>query len=97
MAREGTNQRRVKFVERGGETLKDKLCRNNPWSKVKCGRELCITCPSSKEGMGGECRKEGVVYEITCMKCKEEGVTAEYVGQSARTGQRRGCEHLEDL
>ena len=34
---------------------------------------------------------------MSCLKCKKEGVTAEYVGQSARTGQRRGCEHLEDL
>ena len=71
--REGTNQRRVKFVERGGETVKDLLCRNNPWEKVRCGRELCIVCPLSKEGGGGQCRQEGVVYQITCLKCKGEG------------------------
>ena len=58
--REGTTQRRVKFVERGGVTVKDLLCRNNPWGKVKCGQEYCIVCSFSKEE--GECRQEGVVY-----------------------------------
>ena len=49
VAREGTKQKRLKFVERGGSTIKDRLCRNNPWGKIKCGRENCLSCPESKE------------------------------------------------
>ena len=59
--REDTKERRVKVVERGGETLREKLCRNNPWGDVKCKRERCMCCPYSKENRGGGCKKEGVV------------------------------------
>ena len=95
--REGTGQRRVKVVERGGESLREKLCRNNPWGNVKCERELCIVCPFSKEGKGGTCRREGVVYRITCLVCEENGTRGEYWGETARTGFERGEEHLAGL
>ena len=92
---EGTKERRVKFVERGGVTVKDLLVRNNPWGKVKCGRDKCMSCPWSKEG--GECRQESVVYQIECVRCKGEGVLAEYWGETARTAFERGEEHLSGL
>ena len=63
-AREGTKQRRVKFVERGGETVKDQLCRNNPWGKRRCERERCLSCPWSKDGNGGECRQDVVCTKL---------------------------------
>ena len=96
-AREGTRQGKVKFVERGGGTVKDMLCRNNPWEKMRCGREKCMSCPGSKEGGGGECRQENVVYRITCLKCKGTGVLAEYWGETARTAYERGEEHVTGL
>ena len=95
--REGTGQRRVKVVERGGESIRDRLCRNNPWGSTRCERDKCIICPHSKEGRGGMCRREGVVYKITCSKCEEGGVRAEYWGETARTGFERGEEHLAGL
>ena len=95
--REGTGQRRVKIVERGGETIREKLCRNNPWGSSKCGREGCMVCPFSKEGQGGKCRREGIVYRITCLECQKGGVRAEYWGESARTGFERGEEHQAGL
>ena len=95
--KEGTSRKKIKFVERGGTTVKDMLCRNNPWGKRKCGRDECLVCPDGKEGMGGECRREGVLYLITCKKCQEMGVKAEYWGETARTGYERGGEHLAGL
>ena len=56
-----------------------------------------MICPWSKEGSGGECRREGLVYQITCLKCKGEGVLAQYWGETARTAFERGEEHLEGL
>ena len=65
----GTKERRIKFVEIGGETVKDMLCRNNPWGKYKCGRDECMICPEAKDNQGGECRQEGAVYRIQCVIC----------------------------
>ena len=56
-----------------------------------------MTCPEAEEGQGGECRQEGVVYLITCLKCKEWGKRTEYWGETARTGFERGNEHLAGL
>ena len=64
---------------------------------MKCGREECLSCPWGKEGKGGECKREGVVYRITCMRCEREGTTAVYWGETARTGYERGTEHLAGL
>ena len=46
--RESTGERKMKVVERGGESLREQLCRNNPWGNRKCGREQCLICPFSK-------------------------------------------------
>ena len=70
------------------------MCRNNPWGNRKCERENCLCCPYSKEGKGGTCRREGVVYTIVCIKCEGEGKKAEYWGETSRTGYERGEEHL---
>ena len=64
--------RRVKVVERGGISLEHILCDKNPWSKKWCGRNECRVCRKG-EGQLGKCRKEGVVYQVECGKCKEEG------------------------
>ena len=56
-----------------------------------------MSCPYSKEGKGGECRREGVVYRMTCLKCEKGGIKAEYWGETSRTGYERGEEHLAGL
>ena len=88
---------RVKFVERGGTTLKQVLCRPNPWATEGCGRgDLCFPC-RAEGGKGGNCQKEGIVYKITCQECKRKQVSSHYIGESSRTAFLRGQEHLEDL
>ena len=45
----------------------------------------------------GRCTREGVVYLMTCIMCKEDGRKVHYVGESARCGFDRGAEHWEAL
>ena len=42
--REGTEIKRLKFVERRGKSLQDILVSGNPWSDRKCGRDRCFIC-----------------------------------------------------
>ena len=89
---------RVKIVERGGKTLMDMLARPNPWASQPCGREGCWVC-KTEEGQksSGKCNKEGIVYRIQCMTCKELGVTADYIGESSRSAYQQGKEHARDI
>ena len=95
-AREGTGQKRLKFIERGGEAVRDRLCRNNPWSKRNCEREDCISCTTGEKEWG-KCKQEGVVYRIKCLKCEGDGTLSEYWGETARTAFERGEEHVRGM
>ena len=72
------------------------LGRSDPWCSQGCTRGNCFQCQHGG-GEGGDCQKESVLYEITCLKCKEAMKSTIYVGESARTGQCRGEDHLSDL
>ena len=72
------------------------LSRSDTWAARGCSIDSCFQYHLGG-GEGGSCQQEGILYLISCLKCKEGGTTAEYVGESARTGERRGCEHLRDL
>ena len=43
------------------------------------------------------CQKENITYTIRCRECAKAGVSALYWGKSARTGFKRGKEHVEGL
>ena len=68
------------------------LGRVDPWA-LDCGRTNCFPCKSEP----GKCSIQGVVYQITCVICKEKGVETQYYGESARTCFDRGVEHLTAL
>ena len=72
------------------------LGRSNPWQGRGCNRRECFQCQHGG-GEGGDCQQESVLYLISCLKCKEKGNVVEYVGESSRTGHRRGADHLADL
>ena len=80
---------KAKIVEMGGQTLKEQLCRSNPWSGKPCENSHCFPC---KEENGGDCRRKNAGYKITCSECK-----AEYHGETSRTMFCRGKEHLKGL
>ena len=46
--------------------------------------------PREQGGSRGECRKEGAVYQIKCLKFKGSGLLAEYWGETAKTAYERG-------
>ena len=46
---------------------------------------------------GGECQGENVLYEMECLKCKENKKITSYIGESSRTGHARGSNHIQDL
>ena len=41
------------------------------------------------------CGKESVCYQISCDRCRETGIAADYYGESSRTPYLRGQEHLK--
>ena len=83
---------RIKVVERTGATLKSLLQTSNPFKNRHCGREDCYICTS---GGTGDCRSEGVTYEIKCVDdCDRKNI---YKGESAGNGYTRGKKHKTDL
>jgi len=83
---------RIKVVETTGMTLKRQLQTSNPFKKKHCGREQCFVCTS---GGKGDCRSEGITYEIRCKgNCGERNI---YKGESAENGFTRGLKHQTDL
>ena len=40
----GNNEKRIKFVERGGQTLEQVLGRSDPWGGNGCSRNSCFQC-----------------------------------------------------
>ena len=83
---------RVKYVEELVTTMGELLGRPDPWGG-HCGRLSCFPCRTQE----GKCHSQGVVYEITCMICKGEGIESQYYRESARNGHDRGLEHLAAL
>ena len=83
-----------KIVESGGVPLKSIFHRSDPWDNVKCGRSDCFPC---QKDSGGSCRRSGVTYQILCLECKNNGIVAQYKGESGRNMYCRGKEHLSDL
>ena len=79
---------RVKYVEEGGTKMIDILGTKDP-GKPPCGREECTMCQEDP----GRCMSKGVVYSYTCLHCKEEEKTTQYIGESARTTWDRNQEH----
>ena len=76
--------------------MRDCLSKNYPWGVTKCDQRDCFqcsTCPDPRIS----CRKPGIGYTITCVKCTSLGVTAVYEGESSKNAYARGKKHLEEL
>ena len=53
---------RFRIVERAGPTIFDLIGNRSPWKREECFRPNCI--PRSHKP--GSCRKQNLVYNITC-------------------------------
>ena len=83
---------RIKVVERAGTQIKNLIQKSEPFKQNKCSDTDCFVCKSNKNNnKNTNCRKDGIIYHITCNKCH-----AIYVGESARNGNSRGKEHVND-
>ena len=68
--REGTGPRgtSVLVLERPGVSIMAGISRNNPFPRDKCTRAdyLCL-----QKDCREQCYREGIVYDATCLRCKE--------------------------
>ena len=76
---------RVPVVERAG-TRVSSIAKAEPLRRSKCGREDCFPCKTG----GGNCRKNGAGYRITCKRCLQ---VVTYEGETGSNGYSRGKEH----
>ena len=74
---------RIKVIKRAGTVLENLLCSKNPWSQMACGRPNCHVCQAGSGNLG-QCRKEGVIYSLTCLNCATKGVRKLYWGETGR-------------
>ena len=82
---------KIKVVEKAGKQIKSLIQTSDPFKTNKCPDTNCFPCTSSNKNKPTNCRKEGVVYYITCNKCQ-----GTYVGETSRNANSRGKEHLND-
>ena len=80
----------IKVLEKSGRQIKNILQTSDPFKQNKCQNEDCFACKNSTKPTN--CRKEGVIYNITCKLCQ-----ATYVGETSRNAYSRGKEHLNDF
>ena len=73
----------------------DLMSKKDPWAKTHCGMKDCLICNSKSKTSNtpANCRQESVCYMMSCDRCKTTNITAQYCGESARTGYLRGREH----
>ena len=83
-------------MEKTGVSVRNFLAKNYPWSVSKCGQEECFQCSTCPDPRFS-CRRPGIGYTITCMKCKTLSVSAVYEGESSKCAYARGRKHLEEL
>ena len=79
----------IKVIEKSGRQVKNILQTSDPFKTNKCPDENCFTCKNSSKPTN--CRKEGIVYNISCSLCPSV-----YVGESSRNANSRGKEHIND-
>ena len=83
---------RIKVIEKAGTQVKHLIQKSEPFKQNRCNDKDCFPCTSNKNNnKHTNCRKDGIVYYITCNTCQ-----AKYVGESSRNGNTRGREHLND-
>ena len=81
----------IKVIEKAGKQIKTIFQKSDPFKPEKCQDTECFPCQTNNNGKSTNCRKDGIVYQITCNKCP-----AIYIGESARNANCRGREHLND-
>ena len=90
---------KIMVRESNGSSLSNKICNFfNPWPETSCSRVRCLVCNSTNTSpTSKDCWTSGVTYRLNCNLCADQGVTAQYEGESSRSCFSRGSRHLRDL
>ena len=94
---------RVKFVEKGGQKVKNMLGTKKSFKNTKCVQNTCPLCNNSDfvEGAPTEdgipCNSNNVGYRWVCLKCKEQEKIKVYEVETGRSARIRGLEHVKEL
>ena len=84
----------IRLVERAGTPLEMILVKKDPWSKDRCSDMNCPVC----RGRGTSiCKRRNIVYSHSCNRCKTEGKTAVYWGQTSKSLGERSHQHDKEL
>ena len=89
-----SNEKRIKFVEKSGRKLVDKIRIADPF-RENCKDSECLACKSATKFKN--CRKTNIGYSIQCKLCKSRGIIRSYEGESGRNLYRRSKEHSRQL
>ena len=83
---------KVKVIEKSGNTIKQQLCKSDPFPKIGCGESDCRICPDDKVN----CKAREIVYCIECEECRNKPGLGRYVGESSLSINERWKQHLEN-
>ena len=90
MVNENAGPIKIKIQEQGGVPIKSMVQNTNPGRTRGCESRDCLACKHGR-GMGGECRRNGVGYELACDLCGGQNVC--YVGETGQNVFTRGLKH----
>ena len=88
---------RILVQEKNGIPLSQLTNYADPEARDFCGRKDCFVCETSRDPVKGRCWQEGIVYKITCLRCKDLGFEALYHGESGFSSYLRGKQHIEGM
>ena len=89
---------KVKLMEKGGTKLGEMMIKSDPFSGSDCGREDCYQCLTKHiTCKWTPCWRRNITYVATCLRCKDEEVTAQYHGESCNFLKARASSHMEKL
>ena len=87
---------KVKVLERGGVPLNVQLFKPEA-RQAQCGAPDCYLDKGQGQSRGGHHHKAGALYRGTCNLCKQQGIKAEYTGESGFSGYTRTLAHQRDI
>ena len=85
---------KLRAVEKGGISLRRQLVKTDI-GPPGCNRPNCYPCQGDNPGASHT--RAGALYHGTCSICANEGVTAEYWGETSRSAYTRSLEHADDI
>ena len=91
------SEERIKIIDGGGMKMKDILVVKNPFPTTRCEMKKCLLCKNDSNQIKVPCNSNNVGYRLICETCRERGLNKIYEGETSRSAQVRGAEHLSQF